>query len=155
MTDRHYGVRERGVKHRAGMESVASEHLRPEWISGLNPEGSLAALDRYDPDRVEDPATPAEGIGEGPGERREVLERGNAKEADLCPWSGGEDRIEQRLPAETRSAVQILQVVDTDGDEHEISVREGFGRDESDDDALWCGRVGIAGGMVDWRRADP
>ena len=78
------------------MESVAGEHLRPERFGGLDPERSLAISDCCDPDRVEDPATPAEGVGEGPGERREVVERWDAEEAHLGLWRCGEDRIEER-----------------------------------------------------------
>ena len=79
------------------MEPVAGEHLRPERFGALDPEGSLASLDCCDPDRVEDPASPAEGVREWPWERREVVERGNAEQAHLGPWGGGEDRIEERL----------------------------------------------------------
>jgi hypothetical protein len=98
------------------MESVAGEHLRPERFGGLDPDGSLASLDCCDPDRVEDPATPAEGVSEGPGEGREVLERWDAEEAHLGPWRCAEDRIEERLKfaAETGRAVQVLEVIDTD-----------------------------------------
>ena len=129
------------------MEPVAGEHLRPERFAALDSEGSLAGLDRGGPDRVEDPATPAESVGQGPGEGGEVIERWDAEQAHPGPWSGGEDRIEKRLKlaAEPGRAVQALEVVDTDRDEHQVSVEQGVGTDQAERPP--CGGTGHRAGL--------
>jgi hypothetical protein len=115
------------------MESVAGEHLRPERFGGLDPKRSLACLDGPDSYRIEDPSSPAEGVREWPWKRGEVVERWDAEEAELGPWGGGEDRIEEppEFAAEAGRAVPVLEVVDADRDEHEVSLDEGFGRDQT------------------------